>query len=786
MPCYFRPHLWMRLIAAIGLIVLLAGTALTAPPTVTRISPRGAERGKAVEITVAGTNLSPQTQLFFPFKATVTPMPEAKPNPAQARIQVTVDAAVPPGIYPARVGTEEGLSTLFFFCVDSLPEINEVEDNSSFDKAQKIAVPAIVTGECAGGDVDFFRFPVKKGQRLVIETESARLGSGILPQLRLTDDRQRFIAADDTQSVGGDCRLVFVAPMDGEYVIEISDSRYKGGLPPFYRLKIADYDVVGEVFPLGGKRGDTVEFTLRGGSLGKEVKLPRKLEDGPFVGVMPLPWDGIPKPGQLPLLVAVGDLPEKTYLGGSVKDAQPFAVQPPLTINGRLEQKGQIDRFQFPVQAAQRYRFTVHAESLGSLLDGVLRVNDQAGKTLALVDDVDVPPTVPGQPGTKGHDPALDFTVPAGVTALALELTDQRKRGGINFGYRLTIEPATTDFELRLPVTEVNVARGGTALINVGVTRRGYTGPIQLVVPELPAGLAVQGGDIPANGTAGVLTLTAPADAMPPGPFSLRIEGKGMLDGQEIKRSAVHKLIVSKEVNPAASVLTFPQLTVGLAAPEPFTVQGPAAVEVVKGSTVDVPVTLTRGMMGANLVVEVSGSVSAVPAVPGQPPPPGQFVFKAASAAAGAGNATFTLTAGAAAPEGKLNLIVQGKSKINNVDRIIVGPAIPIIVHRPFTVEVAELKLTPGQNAMLKGKIVRQPVFKDAVQLKLDGLPAGVVLAKPLVPVAAGANDFEIELKVDPKFALPTAALTLTCSTTLGGMPYAHPPVAVAAQLNKQ
>jgi hypothetical protein len=755
---------------------------------VTRITPRGAERGKAVEVVVTGANLTAQSQLVFPFKATVAVLPEAKPNPAQVRFQITVDPAVPFGFYPARVTTEEGISAMFFFCVDNLPNINEVEDNSSFDKAQKIEVPAIINGECAGGDVDFFRFAAKKGQRLVIETESARLGSGIVPQLRLTDGKQRFIVADDRQSVRGDCRLVFVAPDDGDYVVEISDSRYKGAVPPFYRLKIADFDFAEEIFPLGGKRGETVAFTLRGGSLTGDVKVERKLEDGLIAGAMPLSLNGTFKPGMLPPLVAVGELPERTYLRTDLKDAKPLEVQPPLTINGRLSEKGQTDRFQLAVQPGQRYRLAVHAESLGSELDGVLRVLDQAGKQLALVDDVDIPPLVPGQPGTKGHDPVLDYAVPAAVTSLVLEVSDQRKRGGKNFGYRLTIEPAATDFEVRLLVAEVNVPRGGNAVLNVAVIRRGFTGPIQLTATDLPAGFTVLGGDVPPGGVAGALTIAAPADAMlPPGPASLRIEGKATIDGKETKRSAVHPMILSRETNPAALVLTLPHVALGLTGADPFTVQGPPVLEVVKGFPVDVPVTLTRGMMAMNLAVEVSGTVSAVVAIPGQPPPPGQFTIKPANAAANANSAAFNLATGVNAPEGKVNLIVQGKAKIANVDRVVIGQAVPLVVHRPFTVELADpmLKLTPGQSATIKGKLNRQAVFKDAVQLKLDGLPAGVALAKPLAPIAAGASDFTIELKVDPKFAVPMANLTLTCTATVGGAAYTHPPVTVAILLSK-
>jgi hypothetical protein len=747
--------------------------------------PNGAERGKPVEIVVTGTNLTPQARLSLPFKSTQTLVAEAKPNPAQARFQLTIDASVPCGIYPARLMTEDGLSSLFFFSVDHFPGLVEVEDNSSFDRAQRVPVPVIVNGECPGGDIDFFRFEAKKGQRLVIETESARLGSGILPQLRLTDARNRFLAADDSSSLRGDCRIVFNVPADGEYVVEVSDTRFRGAAPPFYRLKIAEYDVIEEVFPLGGRRGETVAFALRGGTLTGEARVPRTLDDALLSGMMFLPTDGVGKAGMLPPLVAVGELPERTWIKGDGKDPRTLDVLPPLTINSRLEHKGDADRFQFAVLEGQRYRIEVHAESLGSYLDGVLRVSDQTGKQLALVDDVDIPSPIPGQPPTKAADPSLDFTVPGGVTMLRLELRDQRHRGGVNFGYRLTITPALPDFELRPTVSELNVPRGSAAVLSVAVTRRGYTGPLQLAVTKLPPGLTVQGGHVPATGTLGVLTVNASADAPAiADPVLLRIEGKATIDSKEIVRVAEQRIVLSKDGNPASSALTLPGLAVGLSGAEPFGVQAPPTLEVVKGYATPLPVTLTRSMTTAMLPIEVLATVPLTALVPGQPPPPGTFTLPPATAAAGATSAALTLTPGPNAPEGPVTVLVQGKTKIANVDRIVTAPALTLTVRPPFTVELATpaLTLTPGQTVPLKGKIVRQPVFKEAVTLTLAGLPAGVTLATPLSPVPGTANEFAIDLKVDPKFAVPAANLTLSATTTIAGMAYPQPALVVAAK----
>jgi hypothetical protein len=765
--------------------LICAAEAAAAPPTITSITPRGAERGKPVEIVIAGTNLTPKSSLLLPFKAEQAVIPEAKPNPAQVKIKLTVDASVPLGAYPAHLITEDGVAPLFFFCVDAFPGVNEVEDNSTFEKAQKVTVPVVITGQCAGGDVDYFQFEAKKGQRLVIETESARLGSGLLPQLRLTDAEHRFLAADDTQLLGGDARLLFTPPADGTYVIELSDSRYRGGVPPHYRLKIAEYDFVEEVFPPGGKRGDSVEFILRGGTLPAPLSIRKTLVDSPTSrGVMPLALDGLLRPGMLPPTVAVGDLPERVWIKSGGKDPKALDVLPPLTISSRLERKGDADRFQFPVQPGQRYRIAVQAEALGSRLDGVLRITDQAGKLVALVDDV-VLPAAPGQaPGTSA-DPAADVLVPADAKLLTVELRDQRGRGGMNFVYRLSIEPTIADFAVAQPTSELNLPRGGFAALTVPVSRRGYDGPIQLAIPNLPAGLVVQGGHVPPGSSTGLLTVSATA-AAPAGPFYLSLEGNATSDGKPIRRAAIEHMVLSKDG--AGGTYPLSLFAAAITGAEPLTLQGPPSVDVVQGYAVDVPVQIARAMNPPNLAVEVTGLVPAAQPQPGQAQP-APIVAKPVAVAANAPDAKLNLTVPVRAPEGVMDLLLQGKAKVNNVDRIIVGGAVPLNVKRPFVIEApaGPVNLAPGQMTTIKATVQRQPVFKEAVQVKVEGLPAGVTLAAPIAAVAPTAPDFQIALKADPKAAeTPTPALVkITCTATIAGQPYVHPVLTTALVIKK-
>jgi hypothetical protein len=83
----------------------------------------------------------------------------------------------------------------------------------------------------------------------------------------------------------------------------------------------------------------------------------------------------------------------------------------------------------------------------------------------------------------------------------------------------------------------------------------------------------------------------------------------------------------------------------------------------------------------------------------------------------------------------------------------------------------------------LKGRLKRHPLFKEPVQLRLDGLPAGVTLASPPKPVSPEAAEFQLDLRADMKAAAVTAALKLTASATIAGAAYSQPPLAVSVQV---
>ena len=193
-------------------------------------------------------------------------------GPGRCKLTVAPDVAV--GVYPVRVQTDDGLSNPFLLAVGQLPQVSEKEDNSTFEAAQSLpAPPLVVEGQAAGNDVDYFRFAGKKGQLIVVDAQCARIGSGVDPSIRLTTagSSRRFVAsADDSPGLLTDARLVAELPEDGDYVVEISDSRYQGGGRPVYRLLIGAVPMAEEIYPLGGREGETVGLELRGGTLGAD------------------------------------------------------------------------------------------------------------------------------------------------------------------------------------------------------------------------------------------------------------------------------------------------------------------------------------------------------------------------------------------------------------------------------------------------------------------------------------------------------------------------------------
>jgi hypothetical protein len=151
--------------------------------------------------------------------------------------------------------------------------------------------------------------------------------------------------------------------------------------------------------------------------------------------------------------------------------------------------------------------------------------------------------------GRTSADPFLNFKVPENISEITVAVEDVARRGGADFGYRLTVRKQAEDFRLSASPAYVNVPRGGSVQISVNADRRGFDGPIQAAVRDLPKGWTANGGYIAAEtidptnqrsfSRRGVMTLSADADAEPLArELVIVAEGK-LADGSVLRRTAI-------------------------------------------------------------------------------------------------------------------------------------------------------------------------------------------------------------------------------------------------------
>jgi hypothetical protein len=120
-----------------------------------------------------------------------------------------------------------------------------------------------------------------------------------------------------------------------------------------------------------------------------------------------------------------------------------------------------------------------------------------------------------------------------------LHLGDTQRQGGPEYGYRLRIGPPRPDFELRVVPSALNVLIGPTIPVTVYALRRdGFSGEIALALKDAPNGFRLSGGSVPAGQEKAQLTLTVPPTPLAEA-VSLSLEGRAVINGQEVLRQAV-------------------------------------------------------------------------------------------------------------------------------------------------------------------------------------------------------------------------------------------------------
>lgn len=297
----------------------------------------------------------------------------------------------------------------------------------------------------------------------------------------------------------------------------------------------ADPPVASYIFPAGGQRGSKVSFKVGGLNLfqscgfemlGTGIEAPKQLQrtktvwfEGPLLplpdsqqaedypkdmaGQLTIAADAAPglrhwrlwtAQGATPALkFMVGDLPEmiEQEIAG---DPVPVPAKLPVTINGRIFPRENVDIWSFQATKGQTIAAEVYAARLGSPLDSHLELIDPSGRRIAENDD------------TYGSDSFLCFTAPEAGT-YQIRIRDIHFKGGPAYVYRLTLQarPHVSHFyplggqagtKVKLELTGHGLAERHAEVNIPGDAPRAYPvnlgNPLLLDVDSLPEHLEAQ------------------------------------------------------------------------------------------------------------------------------------------------------------------------------------------------------------------------------------------------------------------------------------------------------
>lgn len=657
----------MRLnIVVLSVLLPVAMVAGQPPvPQLQAVFPAGAQRGTTIEVTAVGNQLQTALAVWLSGEGVKGEVLKAEGNRTQLRLTVTPDAPV--GERDLRLITKGGVSNRVRFFIGVLPETNEGEPNNTVSQAQPIAhLPVVINGTLnPGEDVDCFRLMLKAGQTVTADLMAQRLfpylpsGGGqpgyLDGVLVVRDSSGRELAFCDDVFHRPDPALVFTAPADGDYVLEVHDLSYRGGVQFVYRLTIGTIPVVTSSLPLGWQAGTTVRLMLSGLLLNEQVLTDTFVPPSPAQPVTVVPnLDGQPL-GPL-LLVSV---PFPTTWEVELNDAPERAMRitPPVGVNGTIYRAGDVDCFVFSVKQGQRFVMETWAWRLNSPVDTMLEVLNSKGEVVAANDD--------HPDGLKRPDSYLEWTAPSDGD-FVVRVRNRLDEGGDGFGYFLIVRPFQPDFEVRVIEDNPRVPQGGTVAIPISVVRReGFAGEVTVTLPDVPPGWQVRPLVLPPNRNDGAPTITVPNDA-PLGAMPLRFVGKAQIGDATVTRDAIGLETVQYVDQQRQDVVK--TVVLGIIEPLPLRLTTPEGVEGKVGSSAAIVVRVER-----------QGDFKGAVQVNAQNLPPNA---KADAITIGEGQSEGTLTVQIAAdtPPGTYTLLVQGQTKVGEQNVTVIAPAVRLII----------------------------------------------------------------------------------------------------------
>ncbi|MEO7297644.1 MAG: hypothetical protein ABI042_03595, partial [Verrucomicrobiota bacterium] len=354
-------------------------------PNISRLEPRGIQRGVATKVTLTGTNFAGVTEVQFSnpkLKAEIIEDEDEKPTEAWIKITAATDLAR--GAYEFSLKNEKGESGKVKIYVDDLPQV--YEDTTGFRPTK---LPATFWGALDPvADNDEVQFQASAGQTLVFDFAAKSIGSKANAMLSLFDAEGKVLASNNGFD-GGDPLLVHKFLASGNYRVRISDETLGGSADHFYRLSIGEFPEVIGFFPPSVTTNSNAEVELVGYNLPPNSRVKFKAEKA---GEADVPVDPEKFHSRKTFKVLLTDGIELVEAEPNNLPSEATKINVPGAINGRIWPQNlgsskvsadvfhDVDLFQFDAKAGQSLIVETLAARRGSPIDTKIEILHANGK----------------------------------------------------------------------------------------------------------------------------------------------------------------------------------------------------------------------------------------------------------------------------------------------------------------------------------------------------------------------------------------------------------------------
>ena len=732
------------LCVGLAFFVTVPASSVRGEAALVSATPLAIEPAKTTRVVLSGTAFSTPLRVWTSCSAQVAVV---SVEATQATLDITPAAGVSLGSIGLWVATAEGPTDAVSMLVDDLPSVVDNAANHQREQAQVISPLCGVDGTCDGPLSDFYRIHAQAGQRIAFEVHAQRLGSAMDPVVRLLDAAGKPLLMIDDEEGCPDCRFAFEFRQEGDYCVEVFDSRFAAG--GRYRLRVGDFPIVSSPMPMAAQLGSRIQCSFVGQDAAmlpaREVEIPAAYAHETMNIAVRLP-DG-KSSAWVPMLLRSSA--QATEPNAEGQGRGPLSI--PVGISGRLTATNEIDSFQLTGVKGQGGQFTARTRSLGMPTMLQMQLFNAAGAKVA-------ESTV-----TDADEWSFSFAFPEdGIYRLAVN--DLLRRGGAKFGYWVEVGPIAP-FSVALKADAKVKERfaieldQGAAAIDLQVGRSGYEGAIDIAFAVPVVGLEILNPRIDAKAKEARIYLASGKDWNAESFSNLRFLATAV-DTPDLKvavdSTGLHRVKRPTMPYPAAWMDGEMAIAGVVASPAYFTFEPASPLAFARGQTTHTaPLTLKRTQEAFKEAVTVLPYRQSQQWTAATKPDKDTYTV------------TWTRAAEAGQPE-QVSLLTY--AEFNGRGRL-QSQSLPVAWIDPLKVTLKPIGvMVVGQSQRVQADFEWSPMAApQPVKLSWQNLPAG--WSGAAVDVAADQKSATIELSASADFTAASASMQLLATTQYAGQP---------------